>query len=82
MVSVQYLNYFMKICQTRSMNKAAEEFFISQPALSQAMKNLENELSVKLFIRSNKGIEITKDGERLLKHARLILGQFELIDNL
>ncbi len=82
MVSVQYLNYFMKICQTRSMNKAAEELFISQPALSKSMRNLEKELKVTLFVRSNKGISLTPEGEKLLKHARLILGQFALLENL
>ncbi len=82
MVSVQYLNYFMKICQTRSMNKAAEELFISQPALSQSMRNLERELNVTLFVRSNKGINLTAEGEKLLKHTRLILGQFALLENL
>lgn len=82
MVSVQYLNYFVKICQTRSMNKAAEELFISQPALSQSMRSLEKELNVTLFVRSNKGINLTAEGEKLLKHARLILGQFALLENL
>ncbi len=82
MISIQYLNYFMKICQTRSMNKAAEELFISQPALSQAMRNLEKELNVTLFVRSNKGIELTAKGEEILKHARLIMNQFALLENL
>lgn len=82
MVSVQYLKYFMKICQTRSMNRAAEELFISQPALSQSMRNLERDLKVTLFVRSNKGIDLTAEGEKLLKHTRLILGQFALLENL
>ena len=82
MVSLQYLNYFVKVCQTRSMNKAAEELFISQPALSLAMKNLENELKITLFFRSNKGIELTEEGERLLKHARLVIDQCALIESM
>lgn len=82
MISVQYLTYFMKVCQTHSMNKAAEELYISQPALSFAMKNLENELNVILFVRTNKGIKLTADGEVVLRHAQQILGQLSLLENL
>ncbi len=82
MISIQFLNYFLKICETRSMNKAAEQLYISQPALSLAMKKLENELHVVLFERSNHGVEITEAGERLLNHGKMIMQQFDLIDNL
>ncbi len=82
MVSLQYLTYFMKICETNSMNKTADALFISQPALSQAIKNLESELNVTLMTRSNRGIRLTEEGEKLYRHADLILQQFALIDNL
>ncbi len=82
MVSVKYLTYFQKVCETLNMNRAAEELYVSQPALSQAIKSLENDLDVTLFLRSNKGLVLTQDGERLLRHTRLILHQFSLIENL
>lgn len=82
MVSVQNLTYFMKICETRSMNRAAAELYITQPALSLAMKKLEAELGVTLFERNNRGIELTEDGERLLRHCILLAKQMELIENI
>ena len=82
MISIQYLTYFMKICETHSMNKAADQLFISQPALSLSMKKLEEELGVTLFVRSNKGIEPTEDGENLLRHCLLLMKQMSLIENI
>lgn len=52
------------------MNKAATELFVSQPALSGAIKDLEDELHIELFIRTNRGIVITADGEKFLGYAR------------
>lgn len=82
MVSLQYLTYFMKIYEKRSMNKAAASLYVSQPALSQAMKNLEEELNVTLMKRSNRGVIITEDGERLYRHGILLMRQMNLIENL
>ena len=55
-------NLFLKVVETGSISKAANELFISQPALSQQLKKLEKEFNAKLFTRSNKGIELTNEG--------------------
>lgn len=69
-MTLTQLDYVVKIADTKSMNKAAAELFVSQPALSGAIKELEEELHIQLFIRSNKGIILTTEGEEFLSYAR------------
>lgn len=82
MVQFQQILYFLKIAELRSINKAAAELYVSQPSLSQAMKNLEDELNVSLFKRSNKGVILTEEGKRFLQYAEKIADQMELIDHM
>ena len=53
-MTLQQLLYSVKIAETKSMNKAANELYVSQPALSGAIKELEDELSTQIFIRNKK----------------------------
>lgn len=62
--------YAVKIAETKSMNKAALELFVSQPALSGSIKDLEDELGCEIFIRTNRGIIVTTEGEEFLSYAR------------
>lgn len=64
------LVYAVKIADTKSMNKAAAELFVSQPALSGAIRDLEEELHIELFIRTSRGIVVTSEGEEFLSYAR------------
>ncbi len=82
MYSVQHLLYFCKVVETHSMNSASEELYISQPALSRAIRSLEDELHVELFKRSNRGVVPTEAGERLYRYASRLLHQMDLISNL
>lgn len=82
MISVQALQYFMKVYEKRSLNKAAAELFVSQPALSLAMKNLEQDLHMTLMERSNRGIVITQDGEELYQHCEILMKQLMQIEHL
>ena len=59
------LHYMIVIADTRSLNKAAEQLYVSQPSLTNAMKELENELGVTLFYRSGRGVTLTNDGTEL-----------------
>lgn len=61
-------NIFLKTSELGSISKASESLYISQPALSQKLKNLEEELEEELFIRSNKGIELTEIGKIVEKY--------------
>jgi DNA-binding transcriptional LysR family regulator len=69
-MTLTQLAYAVKIADTKSMNKAAQELFVSQPALSGSIKELEEEINIELFIRSNRGILLTTEGEEFLSYAR------------
>lgn len=55
-MQIQQLTYFVAIAEQGSINKAAEKLFVTQPNLSKAISNLENELKVRIFNRTNKGV--------------------------
>lgn len=63
----RHIIYFIKLSECTSISQVANELFISQQALSKCIKNLETELNVRLFNRTNQGIHLTEDG-RYLKH--------------
>jgi DNA-binding transcriptional LysR family regulator len=67
------LYYFSKVAETRSISRAAEELFITQPAVSKQMKALEAELGERLFDRLGKKVFLTRAGEVLYSHAERIL---------
>ena len=78
-MTLQQLNYAVTVADTKSMNKAASELFISQPALSSAIKELEEEIHTELFIRSNRGIVTTTAGEEFLSYARQMVELNQLV---
>ena len=80
-MTLQQMKYAVTIADCGSINEAAKRLFISQPSLSGTIRELENELDMTLFMRSNRGITITADGEEFLGYARQILEQYELIEN-
>lgn len=81
-MQIQQLVYFMKIAELGSMNKAAAELLMTQPNLSRAMMNLEEELNIRIFTRNNKGVVLTENGKQLYQYARTILNQMELIEGI
>ena len=79
-MTLTQLQYAVTIAKTKSMNQAANELFVSQPALSGAMKELEDELGTQLFIRNNRGIVITTEGEEFLSYARQMVELGNLVE--
>ncbi|HGK7227213.1 TPA: LysR family transcriptional regulator [Streptococcus agalactiae] len=77
---IQQLQYVIKIVETGSMNEAAKQLYITQPSLSNAVRNLETEMGIQIFIRNPKGITLTKDGMEFLSYARQILEQTALLE--
>ena len=61
------------------MNKAAETLFISQPSLTNAVKDLEKEVGISIFLRTSRGVIPTREGEEFLLYARQLYQQYELI---
>lgn len=79
-MTLTQLQYVVAIADTKSMNKAANDLFVSQPALSGAIKDLEVELATQLFIRTNKGIVLTTEGEEFLRYARQMVELGNLVE--
>lgn len=76
-MTLTQLHYIITVVETGSLNKAAQELYISQPSLTSAIKELEKELGITLFYRSSRGVALTNDGAEFLLYARQIYGQYE-----
>ena len=72
-MELRVLNYFLVIAREENFTRAAEQLHITQPALSRQIAGLEQELGVKLFVRSNHPILLTEDGMILRRRAQEIL---------
>ncbi|WP_295732616.1 LysR family transcriptional regulator [uncultured Bartonella sp.] len=77
-MDIKQIRYFQAIAQYGSISEAARHLFIVQPALSRQIKELERQLGARLFIRRQKGIELTKAGEQLLQDSSTILQALNL----
>ena len=78
-MTLQQLRYIIMVADEGNITEAAERLFISQPSLTSAIRLLEDELSVNIFNRSNKGVTVTREGEEVLAYARQVLEQAELM---
>ncbi|NRF93048.1 LysR family transcriptional regulator [Paenibacillus frigoriresistens] len=80
-MTLQQLKYVIEVANRGSINEAAKRLFISQPSLSNAIKDLEEEMQLAIFERSNKGISLSKEGIEFLSYARQVVEQAELLEN-
>ena len=80
-MTLQQLRYAVCIAEQKSMNKAASELYITQPSLSSTIRDLEQELGIQLFLRSNRGVVITPEGVEFLGYARQMVEQYRLIED-
>ncbi|MBQ9030391.1 MAG: LysR family transcriptional regulator [Parasporobacterium sp.] len=78
-MTLQQIRYAIAIADTGSFNKAAESLYISQPSLSESMKDLEQELGITLFNRTARGITLTNDGMEFMIYARQLHSQYEVM---
>ena len=78
-MTLQQLKYLVTVAEYKNITEAAEKLFISQPSLSAAIHNLEEEMGVTAFVRSNKGVSVTREGEELLSFARNLLEQADIM---
>lgn len=65
--------------ETRTLRRAAEKLFISQPAVSQRLKSIEDEWGVKIFVRTKKELYVTGEGEKIIEHARSVVERESLV---
>ena len=71
------LKYFLAVCKYGSFSSASKSLFVSQPAISQAIRDLENEYNIVLFLRNNNHLELTDDGKWLQQKADILMRQAE-----
>lgn len=75
------IKYALTIAEIGSMNRAAEALFVSQPAMTNAIKELEAETGVTIFHRSSRGVLVTNEGAEFLRYARQVYQQYELLQS-
>lgn len=78
-MTLQQLQYAVTVASVGTITEAAERLFITQPSLTTAIRELEKEMNLTIFIRSNRGVAVSKEGEVFLGYARQILEQTELL---
>jgi len=79
-VTLRHLKLFIEVADTGKMSLAAAKYYISQPTVSQAIKELEEYYNVLLFERLSKKLYITKDGKKLLRYARTVVQTFDELE--
>ncbi|MBP5282510.1 MAG: LysR family transcriptional regulator [Lachnospiraceae bacterium] len=79
-MNLNQLNYVLTVAGSSSMREAATKLYVSQPALSSSIQDLENELGIQIFERSNKGISLTDAGHEFLTYAKKVMSQYEILE--
>lgn len=80
-MTILQLKYVIAIANASSMREAASKLYVSQPALSATIRELEEELGIKIFERTNKGISLTQDGLEFLPYAKQAVSQYVIIED-
>lgn len=76
---IQQLQYLETIVRTGSINEAAKQLYLTQPSLSNAIKELESEMGIQILLRSKLGVTLTDDGREFMNYARQVLDQVQLL---
>lgn len=76
---IKKIGYFIRVAQLGNISRAANELYISQPSLSMAIRQLENDWGVTLFERSSNKISLTSEGKRLLPYAEIVWHDYNLL---
>lgn len=79
-MTLQQLRYVITVAETGTITEAANRLYISQPSLTNSIHELEKEMNIVIFNRTNKGIIISKEGEDFLGYARQILEQANILE--
>lgn len=80
-MTLTQLRYIITVANSGSMSEAARSLFIAQPSLSASVKELETEIGMELFRRTNRGISLTPEGEEFIGYARQVVEQYELMES-
>lgn len=80
-MTLQQLKYVVETADCGSITEAAKSLYISQPSLSLAIHELENEIGITLFTRKSRGVQLTAEGEEFLSYARQVVQETALIED-
>ena len=80
-MTLQQLKYVITVAETGTITEAAKKLYISQPSLTNSIHELEKEMNLVIFNRTNKGISISKEGENFLGYARQVLEQAAILED-
>lgn len=80
-MNINQIRYVLKVAESSSMREAATGLYVSQPALSASIRELEEELGILIFERTNKGISLTEDGREFLSYAKKVVAQYEVLED-
>ncbi len=80
-MNITQIKYVLEIAQSSSMREAATKLYVSQPALSASIRELEDELGILIFDRTNKGITLTDEGREFVTYAKKAVGQYEILED-
>ena len=79
-MKLQQLRYVVKVAECGSITEASRRLFVSQPSITASIRDLENEMGVHIFERTNKGVIVSDEGEIFLGYARQVLDQADLLE--
>lgn len=79
-MTLQQLRYIVAVAETGNITEAARRLFISQPSLTSAIRDLEKEMNITIFHRTNKGVVVSNEGDIFLSYARQVLEQTNLLE--
>lgn len=80
-MTLQQLKYAVEVAKLGSISETAKRLYVSQPRLSNAIKELESEIKIEIFIRNNKGIQVSLEGAEFLGYARQVIEQADLLEH-
>ena len=80
-MNIMQMKYVLEVAVAPSIREASTRLFLSQPALSSSIRELEEELGIIIFDRSNKGISLTDEGREFVTYAQRVVGQYEILEN-
>ena len=79
-MKLQQLRYVVKVAECGSITEASRRLFVSQPSVTASIRDLENEMGVHIFERTNKGVIVSEEGETFLGYVRQVLDQADLLE--
>ena len=80
-MNINQLKYVLEVANSSSMREASTKLYVSQPALSAGIRELEEELGILIFERTNKGVSLTDEGREFIDYAKKAVGQYAILED-